>query len=128
MTKTEFMQMANEQARAMATEMVGDGQSPNKFFVTSSPYYLVIDEFGYRESELLDGYPDSYVETKVFDTLDEAEEYYDQIDLDIYEGIGSVMIEDRLTGQLKEKALEKIFKVDYVMTEHDETKFFGYKK
>lgn len=128
MTKLEFMQMTNEQAKAMAREMVGDGQSPNKFFVTSSPYYNVSDESGDLESELLDGFDHNYSETRVFDTLEEAENYYDGIDLDIYEGVGSIMIEDRFTGTIKEKSLEKIVRVDYMMREYDDTKRFGYKK
>ena len=128
MTKLEFMQMTNEQAKAMATEMVGDGKSPNKFFVTSSPCYLVTDEFEGRDFELLDGYDIKDGETRVFDTLEEAENYYDEIDLDIYQGIGSVMIEDRKSGTIKEKRLEKIVKIDYMVSEYDDTKFLGYKK
>jgi hypothetical protein len=38
------------------------------------------------------------------------------------------MIEDRKTGVIKEKILEKIVKVDYSFTERDDTKYFGYKK
>ena len=120
--------MTNEQAKAMAREMVGDGQSPNKFFVTSSPYYNVSDELGEVESELLDGFDHNYSETKVFDTLEDAEAYYNEVHLDIYEGVGSVTIEDRLTGQIKEKSLEKIVRVEYMFRETDDIKLFGYKK
>jgi len=128
MKKSEFMQITNEQAKAMAREMVGDGQSPNKFFVTSSPWYNVTDEYGDIESELLDGFDHVCVDTRVFDTLEEAEDYYESVDLDIYDGIASVLIEDRKTGTIKEKYLEKIVKVDYTMIERDDTKHFGYKK
>jgi len=128
MTKLEFMQMTNVQAQSMAREMVGDGMTPNKFFVTSSPYYTVTYDLGEVESELLDGFDHNYSETKVFDTLEDAEAYYDEVDLDIYEGVGSVMIEDRLTGQIKEKSLEKIVRVEYMFRETDDTKLFGYKK
>jgi hypothetical protein len=121
--------MTNEQAKAMAREMIGDGETPNKFFVTSSPYYMVSDESGdIVESELLDGFDHNYSETKVFDTLEDAETYYNEVHLDIYEGVGSVTIEDRLTGQIKEKSLEKIVRVEYMFRETDDTKLFGYKK
>lgn len=120
--------MTNAQVQAMAREMVGDGQSPNKFFVTSSPYYLEVDEFGDSESMLLDGFEHGDSEARVFDTLEDAEAYYETIDLDIYEGVGSVMIEDRQTGVIKEKTLEKIVRVEYMLREHDDTKRFGYKK
>lgn len=119
--------MTNAEAKKLATQLVGDGQEPNMFFVTTSPYYFEVDEFGDRESVLLDGFDHNYSHTKALDTLEEAEEYYDNIDLDIYMGVGSVMIEDRKTGVIKEKALEKIVRVDYVMTEQDDTKRFGYK-
>jgi hypothetical protein len=112
----------------MAREMVGDGKSPNKFFVTSSPWYNVTDEYGDIESELIDGFEDNNSETRVFDSLEEAEEYYEEVDLDIYDGIASVLIEDRKTGTIKEKYLEKIVRVEYTMIEHDDTKHFGYKK
>jgi len=128
MTKSEFMKMTNEQAKEMATEMVGDGQSPNKFFVTMSPYYTVTDEYGNPEAEMLDGFEEANSETRVFDTYEEAEAYYNDVELDIYEGVGSVVIEDRLTGHITEKSLEKIIKVDYILTEHSDAKFFGYKK
>jgi hypothetical protein len=128
MTKAQFIKITNEEAKQMATEMVGDGQSPNRFFVTTSGYYTVYDEGGNPESEMLDGYEESDSETRVFDTFEEAERCYNDVDLDIYNGVGSVMIEDRTTGTIKEKSLTKVVKVDYSMIEHDDSKFFGYKK
>lgn len=121
--------MTNVQAQSMAREMVGDGMTPNKFFVTSTPYYFVVDESGDTTgSELLNGFNHSDTTTRVFDTLEDAEDYYNKVDLDIYEGVGSVMIEDRLTGQIKEKSLEKVVRIEYVFREIDDTKLFGYKK
>jgi len=38
------------------------------------------------------------------------------------------MIEDRKSGTIREKCLEKIVKVDYIVSEYDDTKLFGYKK
>lgn len=120
--------MTNQEAQKLARELVGDGQDPNMFFVTSGPYYYETDEFGNIESILLDGFTHNDTYTKVFNTLEEAEQYYDEIDLDIYEGVGQVMIEDRKTGVIKEKILEKIVKIEYSFTERDDTKYFGYKK
>ena len=119
--------MTNQEAQKLAREIVGDGQDPNKFFVTSGPYYYVTDESGNLDSELLDGYDHNDTETQVFDTLEEAENYYDTVDLDVYEGIGQVMIEDRKTGVIREKTLEKVVRIEYSFTERDDTKYFGYK-
>lgn len=120
--------MTNLEAQKLAREIVGDGKDPNKFFVVSTPYYMEVDEFGDVDQVLLDGYSHNDTDTQVFDTLEEAEEYYDSIELDIYEGIGEVVIEDRKTGQIKCKTLEKIVRVEYVLSEYDDTKRFGYKK
>jgi hypothetical protein len=38
------------------------------------------------------------------------------------------MLEDRLTGVIKEVSLEKVIKVDYIQTGHSEAKTFGYEK
>lgn len=119
--------MTNKEAKQLATQIVGDGKSPNKFFVTAGPYYMEVNEFGDADQVLLDGFTDNHVETTIFDTLEEAEEYYDSIELDIYEGVGEVVIEDRKTGQIKYKTLEKIVKVEYMLSEYDDTKKFGYK-
>jgi tyrosine-protein phosphatase YwqE len=99
------------------------------FFVTSSPYYYEVDEYGDQESQLLDGFDnDSSLETQAFDTYEEAEAYYNDIELDIYDGIGQVTIEDRLAGTIKEKALKKIVRIEYILIEVDDTKRLGYKK
>lgn len=119
--------MTSQEVKQLAIEIIGDGKSPNKFFVTAGPYYFEIDEFGDHEAVLLDGFVETDVDTAMFDTLEEAEEYYDQLELDIYDGVGQVMIEDRKTGVIKEKTLQKIVKVDYSMVEYDDTKRFGYK-
>ena len=119
--------MTNQEAKKLATEIIGDGKSPNKFFVTSGPYYFEVDEYGDREAVLLDGFTDNHVETTIFDTLEDAEKYYNDIELDIYDGIAQVMIEDRKSGVIKEKTLEKIIRIEYIITEIDDTKLFGYK-
>jgi hypothetical protein len=119
--------MTNQEAKQLATEIIGDGKSPNKFFVTSGPYYFEVDEYGDRDAVLLDGYTGDNTATQAFDTLEEAENYYNDIELDIYDGIAQVMIEDRKSGVIKEKTLEKIIRVEYSMTEIDDTKLFGYK-
>jgi hypothetical protein len=120
--------MTQQEIKALASEIIGDGNTPNKFFVTTSPYFYEIDEFGGGQHKLLDGYDSDETLTYVYDTLEEAEDMYDELELDIYEGIGSVVIEDRLSGQIKEKSLQAIVTVEYSMIENDDTKYFGYKK
>lgn len=120
--------MTQQEVKKLASEIIGDGQLPNKFFVTESPNILVTDEFGDKDYEILPGYEEEPSYTfGPFNTLEEALAAYDDADLDIYEGVGSVVIEDRLTGQIKEKTLEKIVRTDYSYVEYDDTKRFGYK-
>ena len=38
--------MTQAEKKLLATQIVGDGQSPNRFFVTTSPYVTIVDEFG----------------------------------------------------------------------------------
>ncbi len=120
--------MTQQEVKKLASEIIGDGKLPNKFFVTESPNILVTDEFGDKNYEVIPGYEDEPSYTfGPFDTLEEALAAYDEADLDIHEGVGSICIEDRLTGQIKEKALEKIIRTDYSYVEYDDTKYFGYK-
>lgn len=121
--------MTQAEIKALASEIIGDGQMPNKFFVTSSPWVTIVDEYGDRESELLDGYTADDTWTQVFDTYEEANDYFQTVELDIYEGVANVAIEDRLTGVIKEMSLEQIIKVDYVQTIDNHTaRMFGYEK
>jgi hypothetical protein len=126
--------MIQKEIKKLASEIIGDGQTPNKFFVTVSPYAKVYKNDDYDpEMELVDGFEDCNIDEYTitfgaFDTYEEACEAYDDIELDPYLGQCQVVIEDRLTGQIKEKCLEQIIKVDYVFTENDDSKFFGYTK
>jgi hypothetical protein len=120
--------MTQAEKKALASEIVGDGQLPNKFFVTTGPWVTIVDEYGDRDSEMLEGFSDVDAWTEVFDTYEEANEYFERIELDIYDGTAQVMLEDRVTGVIKEVSLEKILKVDYMQTGHSDAKLFGYEK
>ena len=128
------LELSQAQISELAKEIVGDGKSPNKFFVTVSPYFTVDnDEHGdpYNmelESELLDGYTKDDTKTRLFDTFEQANEYYNSVDLDPHAGVGSVMIEDRKTGIIKQKELTNVVRVDYSYNEYDDSKQFGYTK
>jgi hypothetical protein len=120
--------MTQAEKKLLATQIVGDGQTPNRFFVTTSPYVTIVDEFGDYDSEMLKGFSEDDVWTEVFDTYEEANEHYNRIELDHYHGICQIMLEDRLTGVIKETGLEKVVQVNYVQTGHSEAKLFGYEK
>jgi len=120
--------MTQAEKRKLASEIIGDGQLPNKFFVTTGPYVTIVDEFGDQDSEMLKGFSDTDVWTDVFDTYEEANKHFENIELDIYNGIAQIILEDRLTGTIKEVSLEKVVRVDYVQTGHSEAKLFGYEK
>lgn len=120
--------MTNQEKKDLASEIVGDGKTPNKFFVTTGPWVTSVDEYGDQESKLLDGYSWLDTDTEVFDTYEDANKYFHSIELDIYEGVSQVLLEDRLTGIIKDVHLEKIVKVDYMQTGHNDAKQFGYEK
>jgi hypothetical protein len=120
--------MTQAEIKALATQIVGDGQEPNKFFVTTGPWVTIVDEFGDQESELLDGFYEIDTWTQVFDTYEEANKHFESIELDIYDGATQILLEDRKTGVIKEKRLEKVVKIDYVQTSHSDAKLFGYEK
>lgn len=121
------VELTEAQINELAKEIVGDGKDPNKFFVTVSPYFAVNSNDAF-ESELLDGYTKEDTETHLFDTFEQANEYYKSVDLDPYAGVGTVMIEDRKTGTIKQKELSKIVKVEYSYNEYCDAKQFGYTK
>jgi hypothetical protein len=120
--------ITNKEAKELAAQIVGDGQTPNKFFVTTYPHIVITDESGdpYTE-QLIDGYTDEDIITNVFDTYEDAEYYLDNVvDLDINSGVGSAIIEDRLTGTINEIYLEKVVEVTYHMRQNNDAKLFGY--
>jgi len=120
--------MTQAEIKALASEIIGDGQLPNKFFVTTGPWVTIVDEFGDLESELLDGFYESDTWTQVFDTYEEANKHFENIDLDIYDGTAQILLEDRKIGVIKETRLEKVVKIDYVQTGNSDAKLFGYEK
>ena len=115
----------NDKAKAMAREMVGDGQSPNLWFVTYGPYIAISGEDGY-DFELMEGFDtdkDTFTQGP-FTSYEEALECYDEIELDAYYGIGQAFIEDRECGVVTEKWLHKRVKTEYVQDEYDNSKRF----
>jgi len=114
--------------KKLASEIIGDGKSPNMWFVSKSPYFMKYKD-GYGESFLLDGYSED-AENKLygpFYTYHDACEMYNNIELDIYDGVGTVTIEDRKLGVVKEKFLEERIVVDYSFNEVDDSKFYNTK-
>jgi len=112
-------------AKELARELVGDGKTPNVWFVTYGAYIMVREDFDCSDYELLEGYSEKDSETfGPFYSYQEACDKYDDIDLDPHDGIGQVFIEDRLIGTVKEKCLEKVIKVDYSYNEHDDSKLY----
>ena len=120
--------MTQLEKQALACEMVGDGQLPNKFFVTTSPRILEVHDFGELNHALLDGFSEEDSETEVFETYEEAKQYFESLELDHYAGVGQILLEDRLTGIIIERSLEKIISVDYTQREFNDAKQFGYEK
>jgi hypothetical protein len=120
--------MTQAEKKELASEIIGDGQLPNKFFVTTGPWVTIVDEYGDQESELLEAFNEGDSWTEVFDTYEEANKHFESIELDIYDGTAQVLLEDRLTGVIKETRLERIVKIDYMQTGHSDAKLFGYEK
>lgn len=98
--------MNQAEIKNLASQIVGDGESPNKYFVTHSAYCNVVDDDGEVDMQLIDGFSDDATTFGPFETYKEALEKFNDIDVDEDLGIGHVMIEDRLVGTLIEKGLE----------------------
>ena len=115
-------------AKDLATEIIGDGKSPNVWFVTQSPYFMKYKD-GYGESFLLDGYDAAEYSVMFgpFFSYKDACAQYDEIELEAYDGVGTVTIEDRKIGVVKEKFLEERITVDYSYNEVDDSKFYNNK-
>lgn len=123
-TKTEV--------KALASQVIGDGGSPNMFFVSTYPHVYVVDEFGDGEFQKVDWLEEEYRKDYIhtygpFHSYSEAQKVYDELELDLYTGICGVCMEDRLTGNIKEKFLRKVVKVDYHFDETVNAEYFGYK-
>lgn len=114
--------MTQSEIKALASEMVGDGESPNKFFVTSTSYIKAYEDHSFSLcDELLEGCSTATDETVgPFDTYEEARVAYEDIDLDADIGIGSAIIEDREYGIICEKFLKKIVSITYVEDEYND--------
>ena len=124
----EYKNATAKLAKDLASEIIGDGKSPNVWFVTQSPYYMKYKD-GYGESFLLDGFDasDYSVMFGPFFTYKDACAQYDEIELEAYDGVGTVTIEDRKIGVVKEKFLEERITVDYSYNEIDDSKFYNNK-
>ena len=115
--------------KQMAREMVGDGQTPNLWFVTYGPYISVENKYGDQMWDIIDDCDndkDTYT-FGPFSSYEEALNRYDEIELDTSFGIGHAFIEDRQCGTVTEKWLTRRIRVDYVQEDHDYSKRF-YKK
>jgi hypothetical protein len=124
----EYKTTTAKLAKDLAMNIIGDGKSPNVWFVTQSPYFMKYKD-GYGESFLLDGFDASEYSVMFgpFFSYKDACAQYDEIELEAYDGVGTVTIEDRKIGVVKEKFLEERITVDYSYNEIDESKFYNNK-
>ena len=120
--------MTQDQIKQMAREMVGDGGTPNKWFVTYGPRVRVLneDDSFIGDYELIEGYNENedVFTYGPFDTYEEAVECYHEQELYAGIGIGQVTIEDRSCGTIREKWLTKRMVVEYEEEELDDSKLF----
>ena len=127
-TSKDMPQQNYEQTltKQLAREMVGDGQTPNLWFVTYGPYIAVDDVYGDYDFELIEG-RDAEKDTYTFGpfaSYEAALKYYDEIELSFDYGVGQAFIEDRQCGTVTEKWLYKKVKVVYEQDEYDNSKRF----
>jgi hypothetical protein len=124
----EYKTTTAKLAKDLAMNIIGDGKSPNVWFVTQSPYFMKYKD-GYGESFLLDGFDAAEYSVMFgpFFSYKDACAQYDEIELEAYDGVGTVTIEDRKIGVVKEKFLEERITVDYSYNEVDDSKFYNNK-
>lgn len=127
----EYEKQSKTLSKELAMNIIGDGKSPNVWFVTQSPYYMKYQD-GYAESLsplLLDGFDEQEYSAMFgpFFSYKDACAKYDEIELEAYDGVGTVTIEDRKIGVVKEKFLEERVTIDYCYNEIDDSKFYNNK-
>jgi len=112
--------------KQMAKEVVGDGQTPNLWFVTSGPYVAVHDGDISYDFELIEGY-NSDKDTHTYGpytSYEAALRCYNKIELSFDYGVGQAFIEDRECGTVTEKWLVKRVRTEYIESEYDNSKRF----
>lgn len=114
--------LSQELLKELAKNVIGDGQSPNLWFVTRGPYVMVQGEDGEQDEEKIDGF-DSYTYGP-FTSYPQAVNFFEDLELSYKRGVGQVFIEDRQCGVVREKFLTKRVKVVYEETEYDDSKLF----
>ncbi len=97
--------------KKLASEMVGDGKKPNKFFVTIAyGWYLPM---GDSDQDMVQAKNSLDSVTVLFTDKIDAVNFFDNVPINCSvdkvtgETIGQVMIEDRLTGVIGEMYLEQ---------------------
>jgi hypothetical protein len=117
--------MTQQEIKEMAKRVVGDGGTPNKWFVTTGPYYRSNVSNPDWEFELMDGYSEKDVYTYgPFDTYEDAVDCYEAETLYADSGVCQAFIEDRKCGTVREKWLTKKVVVEYEEDEVDHSKIF----
>lgn len=133
--QTRVVIKGDKEAAEKAKQMVGDGGEPNYFFVTTSNDYQFYDKV---ENEITYYFNDpkkapvkieDHIETETFgpfETFKEAMKKADKIDLSESVGPRRIIIEDRKSGTIYERAMEA--KVTIVWSEEvkDDSKSWGY--
>jgi len=113
----------NSAVKLLASEIIGDGQSPNIWFVTESSN-IICEESGFDEN--LPNFENEESTTYgPFYSYADACKKYESIDLSAEYGVGKVCIEDREIGIVKEKVLEKVIKIVYIEREYDDSDYYS---
>lgn len=118
-------QPSQEALRDMVRTYVGDGGTPNMFFITLSPHVRIYNQFGDWDYELADGANhDDFTHYGPYMDYATARKAFDEVEL--YGTETSVMLEDRKTGTIVERSLEKVIVTEYHETCYDDAKRYGY--
>jgi hypothetical protein len=113
----------NSAVKLLASEIIGDGQSPNIWFVTKSSN-VISEDSGFDER--LPNFENEESTTYgPFYSYADACKKYESIDLSVKYGIGQVCIEDREIGVVKEKVFEKAIRIEYVEREIDDSDYYS---
>jgi hypothetical protein len=113
----------NSAVKLLASEIIGDGQSPNIWFVTKSSN-VISEDNGF--DECLPNFENEKSTTYgPFYSYADACKKYESIDLSVKYGIGQVCIEDREIGVVKEKVFEKAIRIEYVEREIDDSDYYS---
>ncbi len=117
------IQKGKPETYELASSVIGDGLEPNMFFVTISNDYMYYDKktedyvYYFSSTEAVDKAPveiEKDLTTEIFGPFETIKQVQDKLkDIELNEEVGprSVVVEDRISGEIYQKYMQAVEKV-----------------